>query len=556
MVLSGFLFFLSPKLVKAQSCWECYKNDQCPANGICQYQTTCGYLACTFRVPGASSGWCDVYSFTETCNQDSPGPFPPASCHRTSGTFQTSCWIGPAPTAPPPGGGGGSCAWCAGDGQCTGAGGIPIPDSSCSNGFCCTGVTPGVPPGGATPTPGPQGICGDACVTTNENCKQPPAAGNPTICYRPPGSTAIGHCANPTCIINGVDYTQPGTICNCRVDAPLHCGQPCAGPCNDGISMCSYVSGPSCSPGSTYCTGNLNGYSNQSKCVARDQGNNYLRGPGGQTSGFTPAQILQSCTPVVASPGWWQVIGGDAVTNGVLQSNIPATCVLPGCNPYFILDGTAGGIPGNAIFGGTTNLMTLNVSSKGWLGNTLYMGRTYDSTYFTNLIPTSVSFNTVGPNAAQADFDGGVASNGYYWYKSNGNLTLTGNVTITGNRKVILFVDGGDFNINGKINIQTKGSGFFMAIVSGNINVGNSVTGVPSIEGLFVSDGTFSTGTGNLPLTVRGTVVGWGGVNLQRDLGVGNNTAPAETFEYAPDFIVLYPRDLVQDRINWQEVIP
>ncbi len=117
----------------------------------------------------------------------------------------------------------------------------------------------------------------------------------------------------------------------------------------------------------------------------------------------------------------------------------------------------------------------------------------------------------------------------------------------------------GNLTLNGKINIQTKGQGFFMAIVSGNINVAGTVTagaGLPALEGIYESDGVFDTGVSASNLYVRGTVVGWGGVNLKRDLGAGNSANPAETFEFAPDITMLYPRDLVQDKLGWKEVAP
>ncbi|CAN5345050.1 hypothetical protein BH10PAT1_BH10PAT1_5850 [soil metagenome] len=255
---------------------------------------------------------------------------------------------------------------------------------------------------------------------------------------------------------------------------------------------------------------------------------------------------------------WWQVTGGDVVTNGDLQSEVTAT------SP-FILD-SVGGWPGNVLYGNNFNVF--NISSQNWIAKSSYLGKTYDSTYFNNLIPGNVVFNNLSPTAGNSDFSSGsISPDGYYWYKTTGDLTTNSDITIVGNRKVILFVQGGNFNINNKINIQTHGSGYFMAIVgkdsngnNGNIIVGPGVTAAtataPAIEGVYEADNLFDTGNSNVNLYIRGTVVAWGSVNLQRSLKASNATLPAESIEYDPALIMLFPRSLVQDNITWKEVIP
>ena len=86
---------------------------------------------------------------------------------------------------------------------------------------------------------------------------------------------------------------------------------------------------------------------------------------------------------------------------------------------------------------------------------------------------------------------------------------------------MILLVDSANFNIGGNINL-TRGRGFFMVIVRGNIAVAPTVGGAPgqspNLEGLYLADGTVSSGAGANQLYVRGSVVGYGGVNMQRNL--------------------------------------
>lgn len=255
---------------------------------------------------------------------------------------------------------------------------------------------------------------------------------------------------------------------------------------------------------------------------------------------------------------WWQVKDGDVQTNGDLTSKVPGSNMfdLPGA-------GTYAGIP---AYGGTTGLTTANVSAQGWLANSPWSSpKVFNYAYFANQIPSGTNINSI-TTIDQATIDAGTVdtATGYYWYKYNGAagqpLTVGGPVVI-GAKKIILLVANADLNINANINGRTVGSGFFMAIVNGNIVVSPNVGGAtPNLVGLYLADGTFSDGTLNPSpdnqLLVRGSVVAYGGVSLQRDLGDANNTTPAEIFEYLPDQILLFPKVLGVRKINWKEVAP
>ncbi len=247
------------------------------------------------------------------------------------------------------------------------------------------------------------------------------------------------------------------------------------------------------------------------------------------------------------TPAWWQVSGGDVITNGNLQSKVPAGQV-------FNADGSWG-YPGNNMFGGTSTLNNGNASTQGWLGDINYQGKVYDSAYFNNILPSTIAVNSLPSVAAQSDFDGGtVASDGYKWFRVNGNLTTNGNISIGGSNKIVLFVTG-NLTINGNLTVANNGQGFFMTIVGGDINVAPGVTAGAStaLEGIFESDGDFNLGGGTNQLHIRGSVVAYGNVVLNRNTGL---VAPSEIFEYAPDLIMLFPRSLVQDTFGWEEVVP
>jgi len=260
-----------------------------------------------------------------------------------------------------------------------------------------------------------------------------------------------------------------------------------------------------------------------------------------------------SPTPIPVLP-WWQIDrGGDVITSGNLQSKVPS-------GSMFSLNGS-GGFPGNNMFGGTTTLTTGNVSSQGWLGDlgsTGYQGKRYDSAYFNSIIPTNIT-NAMNSNlpsiATQTNFDAGTAaSDGYVYFKVNGDLTMNGTLSVAGTKKIVLFVTG-NLNLNGNISVGTNGQGFFMAIVGGNINVAPGVTSGANtaLEGIFETDGDFSLGGGSNQLRIRGSVITYGNFILNRNTGL----APAsEIVEYAPDLILLFPRALIQDTYGWSEVVP
>ena len=133
--------------------------------------------------------------------------------------------------------------------------------------------------------------------------------------------------------------------------------------------------------------------------------------------------------------------------------------------------------------------------------------------------------------------------------KRTGDLNLSGNIDI-GSRKVIILVDGNVY-LNGNLNL-TNGSGFLAIFASGNIVVNSSVGetvyrdisplvySTPHLEGIFFAQGMFDTGTiggagVDRQLRVDGTVIGIGGVDLQRNAA---GDYPAEYFNFRPDLTV------------------
>lgn len=278
------------------------------------------------------------------------------------------------------------------------------------------------------------------------------------------------------------------------------------------------------------------------------------------SSGGQPIASDTTSVNSVPPAAWWQLMDSDVTTGGDLTSTIPA-------GAYFDLPG-GGGFPGIPSYQGSSSITTSEVSAQGWIAqNTLVGAKVYDYSALVNLIPSNISvdFNTLNVgddiaaklNSATAKHD----TNNYYWFmydgSSNGGQPLTLPTVNIGSRKVVLLIKSANLNITGNVNL-TKGSGLFLTAVNGNINVTSTVGGGsgPNLEGIYEADGTFTDGIGATPLRVRGSIVAYGGVNLQRDLAVGNITTPAELFELAPDQLLLYPGKLGVRRINWKEVAP
>ncbi len=287
-------------------------------------------------------------------------------------------------------------------------------------------------------------------------------------------------------------------------------------------------------------------------------------------------RCTDTATIDVTVPGpWWQVQDADIITNGNLFSLIPATtCLLPGCDPAFGLEGS-GGYPGVPSYGESYDFEMGNgtgtVSSTGWLANSMTtLNKVYDYSYFEGLVRPDVEINEIIEPEIQGGYliNQGNATRGYVWFKRQGDLTITGTANLQ-DRKVVLLIDGDLYlgrppaQSGSKIQVR-DGSGFFMAIVSGDIIISpkasiDPLDPKPVFEGIFLAEGQVKTGTEGPELDeqlwIRGSVAAYGGVVLERDL-TDNSVTPAEFFEYGPDLLFTFPRDLTSRRYKWKEIAP
>lgn len=271
---------------------------------------------------------------------------------------------------------------------------------------------------------------------------------------------------------------------------------------------------------------------------------------------------------------WWQVIGGNIISKGIVESDIPFESCTGTCNPYLSVDVNVNPFwskhktSGNVQFQTSIVPSPPNISYPNASTNTNYVGTTYGYQYFERSVPTGVTPATInnatalaGACPASARWPVGASSNYYCFYRAGGAFNWSaGPLLSIGDNRVILFVPG-DLPINSPISTSDS-AGFFMAIVQGNIQVNPSVGGAPQanpnpdIAGIYVTDGEFRTGASTtLQLVVNGTVVAHGGLSLQRDL---ENDAffPAEVFEYGADYYLKFPPFFGESGIDWREVAP
>jgi len=250
---------------------------------------------------------------------------------------------------------------------------------------------------------------------------------------------------------------------------------------------------------------------------------------------------------VSPSSDFWRVKDMDVTTIGNLES------ILRG--GYFDEEGD-GGYPGIPVFGGDYTFGDGATSEeKDWLVNTTvsstsYLGYSY--AFFEKQAPegmSSLGDDTVSNYAGLVD--GATAEGGYSWIKY-GSLTFKdSDIVIPTGSKAVVFVDGA-LTIEKNITLQSHGTTFLMFVVSGDITIGQDVA---NLEGIFFTDGDFSTGAGDDTLNVRGSVVAKGRVYLDRDLPTGS-TDPSEYFTYASDLFLSVPYDFGARVMSWREVSP
>ena len=269
--------------------------------------------------------------------------------------------------------------------------------------------------------------------------------------------------------------------------------------------------------------------------------------------------------PLCAPDPWFQTKGGDVHGNSDVGTTIP-----PSLSTYFSLD--PAGVPSTGRGLGFTGNIEGIMSSPppGWQvadGTEVISGfganmTKYDYDYFEDKIESPQSLSETPTGWQLNDLDG------FYKVGGSGNLTITSPLTVSSTKKIVILVPA-SLRVSNRITVAE--GGFVAFIVSQDIiidpNIGNNHShfGDVVVEGIFIANGNINTGTGvpgHEQLVGRGMFVadanldGTGGFTFGRTLEADNSTHPAEFFEYRPDFLVNFPREMATRRMTWREVAP
>lgn len=315
--------------------------------------------------------------------------------------------------------------------------------------------------------------------------------------------------------------------------------------------------------------------------------------------------------PVTVTPPlpWWQVKNGNVMVgapaganpaisnNAGLTSQIPATCVSPGCNPNFIINDTDSNTPsGVAIAPGTAvfraGSSTAKVNTRDWLARTHLTGDASSTDFYFNLADSKVVYPIAGDVLDETIIDAArsnwVDDEDVAWLKkTNGdleirNLTVAFDPSTNTPRKVVVLIECGDLKIGelppgvGRLHVNDPNSEF-VAIVVGKCSDGTKgkVTvreRVKEVDGIIIADGdvevlsesncTAGTDDRN-PLNFRGNLVAKGDINLNRDFcqkvnngDDGNEDQPTETFENLEEWDLFFPTSLSEKHVYWREIAP
>ncbi|MDZ7586268.1 MAG: hypothetical protein U0946_00815 [Patescibacteria group bacterium] len=245
-------------------------------------------------------------------------------------------------------------------------------------------------------------------------------------------------------------------------------------------------------------------------------------------------------------PSWWQVDGGNIhADSGDVISNIPSTA-----DSQYLITGVPGLVSysvGYDVGEGTIN----QTAGSEWRAETVFGGLVTDYGYFARILADDP--------AGFSPWDGSEPTGSNGVFLGSGIPETSGGDWIVDSGEVYVILAPNDLLINN--NISVAPGGFLAIISSGNITIADSVT---NVEGVYVADGVFSAGSGNLQFTGEGIFTGWdsnvigNGIDLSgRDFNsLENNTTPVIKFIYRPDLVRNAYQYLLKSKITWQEVAP
>jgi hypothetical protein len=264
--------------------------------------------------------------------------------------------------------------------------------------------------------------------------------------------------------------------------------------------------------------------------------------------------------------GWFQSSVGNVYAKTQLTSSIPSTAT----NPYVSLVG-AGGSAGLVSFGtgynfslSASDLGEDQVSPAGWLAQQLNPSIDYYERFSQKLANETKTAITTNLNSLTKPSC--ATSPCIFTITGDAATALNTPWTIGATELMIILVNG---NITLNSNITITSGGFFALIVNGNIVVSPAVGGTVGsaathLKGMYIATNAshtaiFTSGdsssVGHERLNIAGSVIA-DRFSLQRDLGIANDTTPAESFTFAPELLFTMPDVMKEAPYVWQEVAP
>ena len=256
----------------------------------------------------------------------------------------------------------------------------------------------------------------------------------------------------------------------------------------------------------------------------------------------------------------------SAAFAGDVHSNGPIANLFIPSSSYFYTSGFAGIVSST----GSITMAATQISSPGapdWLlQNYSFIPSSPYSRLYSSLatVPTTenISATTIATHCTNSD-------KGVYRVTApttNPFFATDLSFAACSNTHLIYFIEG-DVHLDHNITIPTA-SGTITFVVNGNIFVNPSVT---QLDGMYIFSGTFDDGASSSALSIRGSLIGLGGdtsssantnsfwsqassrTTLQRDLGVGNQSGPAEAIFYEPKYVYMIKDLMGSSKFSWSE---
>jgi hypothetical protein len=258
----------------------------------------------------------------------------------------------------------------------------------------------------------------------------------------------------------------------------------------------------------------------------------------------TPTPTPTSAPTPITS--WFQTQGGDVHSNADLFSKIPDS------RNFFSLNGE-GGYPGLiSTFTKYPFFGQGKISEKNWLAVEIKNKRRYDYSYFNTLLKIPQE-NVVRNNneflsstLEEDKINEQPITNSPLW-KIEGDLEVE---NLNENLGVKVFLTSGKIIFKNDLNLRNTLPIF---IAQGDIEIKPEVH---ILTGVLISSGKINTGRvkEDKSLTVRGAVISWDNLSLERERE--NNNQPAEFFVYNPEIPLSLIPFLGKSPHLWEELAP